>query len=83
MSLPDPRTLTVRLIDPVSCTLTAAGPLGSLGLTVAQGSASGNEYRFDLPEAGEAKGIELEHQVARGVFLIRVGEDVIAIFFVL
>lgn len=53
ITLPDRRRLTVRLIDPATCTMLAAGPLGSLGLTIVRATGSGGEHWFDIPEAGE------------------------------
>src|SRR5262249_24353250 len=53
ISLPHPFRLTVRLLDADACQLSAAGPLGSLGLSVVLATAASNVHWFDLPEAGE------------------------------
>lgn len=53
ISLPDPRRLTVRLLATETCVMLAAGPLGTLGLTIVRGTAAGGLHWFELPEAGE------------------------------
>jgi hypothetical protein len=53
VSLPDPVTLAVRLLDPSPCELSAAGPVGSLGLSIVKAAATSNVHYFELPEAGE------------------------------
>jgi len=53
ITLPDPHRLTVRLLDADACQLTAAGPLGSLGLTIVRATPAANVHWFELPEAGE------------------------------
>jgi hypothetical protein len=53
IAVPDPVQLVVRLLDPSPCELSAAGPLGSLGLTMVRGRAMSNVYVFDLPEPGD------------------------------
>jgi len=50
--LPDPRRLTVRLVDSAACTLSAVGPLGTLGLTMLRATSAGNVHWFDIPESG-------------------------------
>ena len=49
---PDPRRLTVRLVDSTPCTLSAAGPIGALGLTMLRAISAGNVHWFEIPEAG-------------------------------
>jgi hypothetical protein len=51
--LPDHRHLTARLLDAPSCTLSAVGPLGGLGLTIVHATATANLHWFDLPEPGQ------------------------------
>ena len=51
--VPDPVQLAIRLLDPAPCELSAAGPLGNLGLSVVKGRAMSNVYLFELPEPGD------------------------------
>jgi hypothetical protein len=54
ISLAERRVLAVRLLDTISCTLSAAGPLHSLGLTIVQAAAAaGGIHWFDIPEPGQ------------------------------
>lgn len=53
IALPDPHTLTVRLLDVAACRLSAVGPIGALGLTTVAATQSGAIYWFEIPEAGE------------------------------
>lgn len=53
ISLPDRRRLTIRLLATETCAMLAAGPLGTLGLTIVRGTAAGGLHWFELPEAGE------------------------------
>jgi hypothetical protein len=54
IELPEHLTLAVRLLeDNGSCTLSAIGPLSSLGFTIVRGTASGGVHWLDIPEAGE------------------------------
>jgi hypothetical protein len=52
INLTEPRRLTVRLLEPISCTLSAVGPLGGLGLTIVEATAAGHLHWFELPEPG-------------------------------
>lgn len=51
--VPNPRRLTVRLIDSTACRLSAVGPLGTLGLTVLNATSAGNVHWFEVPESGQ------------------------------
>ena len=53
ISLPDSRPLTVRVLDPGPCVLTAIGPLDGLGMAVVQSVSVGSEHWFELPEPGD------------------------------
>jgi hypothetical protein len=53
IELPDPVLVTVRLLDPAPCTLSAAGPLGALGLSIVDATPAQGFYLFAFPEAGE------------------------------
>jgi hypothetical protein len=45
--------MSVRLMDATACTMSAAGPLGGLGLSTIKGIGASNVYTFELPEPGE------------------------------
>lgn len=53
ITLPDKRTVFLRLMGPLDCKVAAAGPLGELGLTMVHAtSESAGTYQLQLPEAG-------------------------------
>lgn len=54
VTLPDVRRVTIRVLDTEPCTLTAIGPIGTLGLTIVNAAASAsNVHSFELPEPGQ------------------------------
>jgi hypothetical protein len=53
ITLSEQRRLAVRLLDPASCTLSAVGPLGAIGLTVVHATESGAVHWFEIPEPGD------------------------------
>lgn len=52
VTLPDLISVEVRSDTP-GCQLSAAGPIGGLGLAIVQARGAENVYRFDFPEAGQ------------------------------
>ncbi|MBI3400143.1 MAG: hypothetical protein HY048_01885 [Acidobacteria bacterium] len=53
IALPEPKHVTVRLLDPRRCELTAVGPVGALGLTIVRANPGAPfVYWLDLPEPG-------------------------------
>jgi hypothetical protein len=52
VALPSLLSAMVRLFPPIDCELSAAGPVGALGLSVVRATNSSNLYRFELPEPG-------------------------------
>lgn len=53
IALPDKRTVILRLMDPRACEVTAAGPLGQIGLTMVRATReSAGIFQLQVPEAG-------------------------------
>ena len=56
VTIPDPRRIIVRLLEPLQsppCDLLAIGPLGSLGMHTVRAFSVVNVYTLDLPENGQ------------------------------